>query len=149
MIVDDQPHLQELFSQELITEGYNVASVSDAQSAKRYVEHSNPDLVLLDLYLRGFEGWDVLHDIKHDAPNIPVLILTAYDTYVNDSRVSQADGYWVNSFIHLDDLKQKIADVLKLKKKESQHESYKDRRKMISLTVSPFRVIRNSRGATI
>ena len=112
LIIDDQSYIQELFSQELMDEGYKVLSTGDAESAKVYVENSKPDLVLLDLYLNGFEGWDVLHDIKSKYPHLPVIIVTAYDTYVDDPRVSQAAGYVVKSFVHFDELKQKIADVL-------------------------------------
>ena len=112
LIVDDQSYIQELFSQELMDEGYKVLSTGDAKSAKVYVENSKPDLVLLDLYLNGFEGWDLLHDIKSKDPHLPVIIVTAYDTYVDDPRVSQAAGYVVKSFVHFDELKQRIADVL-------------------------------------
>ena len=111
LIVDDQPHLQELFSHELMEEGYSVVSAGDAESAKEYLVDSKPDLVLLDLYLNGFDGWDVLRDIKSKEPLLPVLIVTAYDSYVADPRVSQADGYMVKSFVHFDELKEKIADI--------------------------------------
>ena len=87
-------------------------STGDAESAKVCLENSKPDLVLLDLFLNGFEGWNVLHEIKRKDPHLPVLIVTAYDTYADDPRLSQADGYMVKSFVHLDELKHKIADVL-------------------------------------
>jgi len=112
LIVDDQPYIQELFSQELMGEGYKVLSTGDAESAKVCLENSKPDLVLLDLFLNGFEGWNVLHEIKRKDPHLPVLIVTAYDTYADDPRLSQADGYIVKSFVHLNELKHKIADVL-------------------------------------
>ena len=112
LIVDDQPYIQELFSQELMGEGYKVLSTGDAESAKVCLENSKPDLVLLDLFLNGFEGWNVLHEIKRKDPHLPVLIVTAYDTYADDPRLSQADGYMVKSFVHLNELKHKIADVL-------------------------------------
>ena len=112
LIVDDQSYIQELFSQELMDEGYKVLSTGDAESAKVYVENSKPDLVLLDLCLNGFEGWDLLHDIKSKYPHLPIIIVTAYDTYVDDPRVSQAAGYVVKSVVHFDELKQRIADVL-------------------------------------
>ena len=41
--------------------------------------------------------------------------MTAYDSFVDDPRVSQADGYLIKSFVALDELKQKIADVLERK----------------------------------
>jgi DNA-binding NtrC family response regulator len=51
-----------------------------------------------------------------DAKSIlPVFIFTAYDSFVEDPRLSQADGYMVKSFIALDKLKEKVAEILKWK----------------------------------
>ena len=113
LIVDDQPHVRELLSEILTHEGYQVASVGDVQSMWRHLRDSPPDLVLLDLYLNGSKGWDVLRDIKSIDPNLPVLIVTGYDSYVNDPRLSQAAGYIIKSISAFDELKEKIAEVLK------------------------------------
>jgi DNA-binding response OmpR family regulator len=113
LVVDDQPHLQELFSEELREEGFGVMGVKDGESATRCLRKSEVDLVLLDLYLDGFEGWNVLSDIKTKHPQLPVLIFTAYDSYANDPRASQADGYMVKSFDALHRLKEKIVDLVR------------------------------------
>lgn len=115
LISDDQAYVREFLSEELAHEGYRVASIGDAESFWRYIRDSRPDLVLLDLYLDGFEGWEVLCDIKRENPNLPVIIVTAYDSFEDDPRLSQADGYVVKSFVALDELKQKIADILRHK----------------------------------
>lgn len=112
LIVDDQPHLQQFVSEELMDEGYSVVSVSDAESVRGCLRNSKTDLVLLDLYLNGFQGWDLLRDIKEIQPDLPVLIVTAYDCYSDDLRLSQAEGYIVKSFNKFDELKRKIAEVL-------------------------------------
>lgn len=112
LIVDDQPYLKELFSQDLMDKGYGVQTIGDVELLRQHLENSKPDLVLLEPSLHGFEGWDVLHHIKSKDPHLPVLIVTAYDSYRNDPRVSQAEGYVVKDFVHLDKLKRKIADVL-------------------------------------
>jgi len=114
LIVDDQPCVRELLSEELISEGYRVATAGDVESVRGHLRFSQPDLVLLDLYLDGPDGIGVLHDIKGQNPNLPVIIFTAYDSYVDDPRLSQADGYVIKS-IDLDELKGKIADVLRRK----------------------------------
>jgi len=111
LIVDDQSCVRELLSEELISEGYGVATLGDAESISGHLRFSQPDLVLLDLYLDGLEGIGVLHDIKRQHPDLPVIIFTAYDSYREDPRLSQADGYIIKSTV-LDELKGKIADVL-------------------------------------
>ncbi|MBW1741610.1 MAG: response regulator [Deltaproteobacteria bacterium] len=114
LIVDDQPCVRKLLSEELVCEGYRVVSVGDAESVIRHLRYSQPELVLLDLYLDGPNGFELLCDIKRQDPHLPVLIVTAYDSFVDDPRLSQADGYVIKS-INLDELKQKIADVLRQK----------------------------------
>jgi len=114
LIVDDQACIRELLSEELISEGYRVATAGDAESVSGHLRFSQPDLVLLDLYLDGPDGIGVLRDIKRQHPDLPVIIFTAYDSYVDDPRLSQADGYVIKS-IDLDELKGKIADVLRRK----------------------------------
>jgi len=112
LVVDDQACVRELISEELIIEGHQVTSVGDAKSVRKHLLFSRPDVVLLDLYLEGPQGFGLLQDIKRQRPDLPVIILSAYDSFMDDPRLSQADGYVVKS-IHLDTLKQKIAYVLR------------------------------------
>ena len=112
LVVDDQAYVREFLSQELGQDGYSVASAGDAESIWKFLEQSKPDLVLLDLCLEGFQGWDLLKGLKEKEPDLPVLILTAYDTYAEDPRASQADGYVVKSFVALDRLKHEISATL-------------------------------------
>jgi len=111
LIVDDQQCIRELLSEELIREGYRVVTTGDAESVIGHLRFSRPDLVLLDLYLDGPDGWEVLRDIKSQDPHLPVVIFTAYDSFADDPRLSRADGYVIKS-IDLGELKQKIAEVL-------------------------------------
>lgn len=114
LIVDDQACIRKLFSEELSFEGYRVETAYNGESARAHLRLSPPDVVLLDLYLDGPDGWEVLRDIKRQHPHLPVIIFTAYDSYLDDPRLSQADGYVIKS-IDLGELKQKVADVLKRK----------------------------------
>lgn len=107
LIIDDQPYLRELFSHDLIKEAYQVWSAADAESVKGYLENSNLDLVLLELSVQGFRGWGMLKEIRQKTPQLPVLIVTAYDGYKNEPRASESDGYVVKDFIHLDKLKER------------------------------------------
>jgi len=111
LIVDDQLCVQQLLTAELTLEGYHVASSGDAESAKGRLLSFRPDVVLLDLYLDGPEGFGLFDDIKRKYPDLPVIILTSYDSYRDDPRLSEADGYVIKSIV-LDELKGKIADVL-------------------------------------
>ena len=115
LIADDQFYLQEVVAQGLAGDNYHVASLRDGNSLRGYLDNSKPDLVLLEPSLNGFEGWEVLHYIKTKDPLLPVLIVTAYDSYADDPRASEADGYIVKNFAQFDELKERIAEVLNRK----------------------------------
>jgi len=112
LIVDDQRCVRELLSEELLLEGYRVHGVGDVASVSGYLRFSRPDVVLLDLCLDEADAFGLFHEIKREAPDLPVIIFTAYDSYREDPRLSQADGYVIKSMA-LDELKVKIAGVLK------------------------------------
>jgi CheY-like chemotaxis protein len=115
LIVDDQSCIRDLISEHLVDDGYQVESAGDAESAKALARSSRPDLVLLDLHLGGPDGWEVLRDVKREAPRLPVIVFTAYDNFQEDPRLSKADGYVIKS-TNLEKLKDTIADVLKAKR---------------------------------
>lgn len=114
LIVDDQACIRELLSEELTSDGYRVATAGNAESISGHLKFSRPDLVILDLYLDGPNGIGVFHNIKRQYPDLPVIIFTAYDSYREDPRLSQADGYVIKSIV-LDELKRRVADVLSRK----------------------------------
>ncbi len=111
LIIDDLPCVRQLISEELFLEGYQVHSVGDIESVREHLQFSQLDLVLLDLYLEGLEAFGLLEEIKRQHPYLPVVIVSAYDGFLDDPRLSQADGYVIKS-ICFDELKGKIADVL-------------------------------------
>ncbi len=111
LIVDDQACVRELISEELTDDGYRVTAAGDRKSVKAQLSSLRPDLVLLDLYLDGPDGFELFRHIKRQDPDLPVIIVTAYDSFSDDPRLSQADGYVLKS-LDFAELKQKVADVL-------------------------------------
>ena len=112
LIIDDQPSVLQLLSEVLADEGHRVTAVGgEAKAIQECVRRSRPDLVILDVYLERPDGFDVLRDIKKRNPHLPIIIFTAF---LDEPRISQADGYVIKSF-DLTELKQKIANALKRK----------------------------------
>jgi DNA-binding response OmpR family regulator len=111
LLVDDQPYMGEFLAEELADMGHRLKWVGDGDSLILDLDEVRPDLVLLDLCINGFEGWDLLRQIKRYDKRIPVIILTAYDSFSGDPRLSQADGYVIKDFV-TDTLKEKIAETL-------------------------------------
>jgi DNA-binding NtrC family response regulator len=113
-VVDDQAYVTEFLSQELGQGGYRVAGAGDLESIERFLETSKPDSVLLDLCLDGFKGWDIFKGLKEREPDLQVLILTAYETSLNDPGTGEADGCAAKNFVALDRLKREISEILSM-----------------------------------
>jgi len=111
LIIDDQPCVRQIISEELILEGHQVRSLGDTELVREHLQCFQTDLVLLDLFLDGFKGFGVCRDIKWRYPELPVVILTAYDSFEDDPRLCMADGYVVKS-CDFTGLKTKVFDIL-------------------------------------
>jgi two-component system OmpR family response regulator len=79
LVVDDESALAELLSMALRLEGWEVHTAGDGFSALRTGRSVQPDAVVLDMMLPDMDGLEVLRRLRADAPDIPVLFLTAKD----------------------------------------------------------------------
>ena len=79
LVVDDESSLSDLLSMALRYEGWDVRAAADGSSAVRVAREFRPDAVVLDVMLPDFDGLEVLRRMRADAPEMPVLFLTARD----------------------------------------------------------------------
>ena len=79
LVVDDEPVLAEMVSMALRYEGWNISTAGDGSSAIAAARAQRPDVVVLDVMLPDMSGLDVLHKLREENPQLPVLLLTAKD----------------------------------------------------------------------
>lgn len=79
LVVEDERRIADFIVRGLTEEGYRVEHVADGKSAELMLQSSDWDLVLLDWWLPGREGIDVLRKFRHANQSTPVLFLTARD----------------------------------------------------------------------
>ncbi len=79
MIVEDDPSHREILQRHLGQAGYEVEAFEDAEHALSAFHRFAPGLVLSDLRMPGMSGFDLLRKIRADAPDIAVVLMTAYD----------------------------------------------------------------------
>ncbi|GII05667.1 DNA-binding response regulator [Planobispora takensis] len=80
LVVDDEPTLAELLAMALRYEGWEVRSAGDGLGAVRSARDFRPDAVVLDMMLPDIDGLEVLRRLRAEAPDVPVLFLTAKDS---------------------------------------------------------------------
>jgi len=98
-VVEDQPQLLKslLKALSLFPELEVVGSAQDGERGVEQMLKLLPDLVLLDLELPGIDGIEVTKQLKRQAPQIEVLILTSFDDEqkVYEAIQAGASGYLV------------------------------------------------------
>ena len=76
LVVDDDLNISELLKLYLENEGYLVFTAHDGQEAVDTFRDKSPDLVLLDIMLPKFDGWQVCREIRKTS-SAPIIMLTA------------------------------------------------------------------------
>lgn len=94
LIIDDDPVLRELLSEQLRGAGYSPLSEPDGAAGLRAAACSDPDLVVLDVMMPGLSGWDVCERLRAASP-VPIMMLTARDDEIDKLRAFRlgADDY--------------------------------------------------------
>jgi two-component system phosphate regulon response regulator PhoB len=79
LVVEDERDIAALVAYHLTKEGYRVRTTEGGQEALEAVSAERPDLMVLDLMLPGFSGYEVLHELRRrpDMADVPVVVLTA------------------------------------------------------------------------
>ena len=80
LIIDDEADVLSSLDELMRTEGYQTAAASTAAAGLEKLDKEPFDLVLLDISLPDSNGIDVLRTIKRDSPELPVIMITAYDS---------------------------------------------------------------------
>ncbi len=77
LIVDDDKNVIELLSLYLRKEGAIPIAVLDGKSAIEVTFKEIPDLIVLDVMLLGYDGWQVCQRIRAQGIDVPIIMLTA------------------------------------------------------------------------
>jgi CheY-like chemotaxis protein len=116
LVVDDEPDVGELFRQrfrrELRSGAYVLHFAASGRDALSLVTGGvEPELLVLlsDINMPEMDGFQLLREVKSRRPNLPVIMITAYD---DDERRRAADAFgavdFLNKPIDFDHLKQRI-----------------------------------------
>ena len=90
LIIDDEAGIRESLQTLLELEGYDVETAANGEQGIARLGERSFDLVLLDLALPDRNGIDLLAEIRAHAPQLSVIMITAYGTVENAVKAMQA-----------------------------------------------------------
>lgn len=80
LIVDDERGIRETLQDIVSDEGYEVLTADSGVAALAVLQRSPVDCVLLDVWLPGKGGMDVLQEMHSTYPRIPVIMISGHGT---------------------------------------------------------------------
>ena len=91
LVADDDPGLRESLERALTREGYRIVLASDGRAALERFQAGGIDLIVTDLKMPGLTGLELLRAAKAIAPDVDVILLTAFGT-VEEAVKAMKDG---------------------------------------------------------
>src|ERR671931_407962 len=93
LVADDDGAIRTVLNQALSRAGYEVRSTSNAATLWRWVSQGEGDLVITDVVMPDENAFDLLPRIKKLRPELPVVIMSAQNTFMTAIRASERGAY--------------------------------------------------------
>ena len=114
LIVDDSKDILEGMKMFLEIKNYEVKTTVTAHNIQNDIAEFNPDLLILDIYLSGFDGRELCRKLKADknTNHLKVILFSAASNALDDYKTFGADDCLEKPF-GLNDISAKIELLLK------------------------------------
>lgn len=93
LVVDDEAAIRTSLAGILEDENYTVRTAASGPEALDAVSEKMPDLVLLDIWMDGMDGLEVLSRLKRRSPDLPVIMISGHGTIETAVQATQKGAY--------------------------------------------------------
>ncbi|AQT46537.1 nitrogen regulation protein NR(I) [Bartonella choladocola] len=93
LVADDDAAIRTVLNQALSRAGYEVRVAPNAAMLWRWIANGDGDLVITDVVMPDENAFDLLPRIKKARPEIPVIVMSAQNTFMTAIKASEAGAY--------------------------------------------------------
>src|SRR5205085_5023343 len=93
LVADDDTAIRTVLNQALSRAGYEVRLTGNAATLWRWVSQGEGDLVITDVVMPDENAFDLLPRIKKLRPELPVIVMSAQNTFMTAVRASERGAY--------------------------------------------------------
>jgi two-component system response regulator PhoP len=114
LLVEDEPVLRDQLANRLRQDGYAVDTATDGEEGLYYAGEYPIDLAIIDLGLPKLTGIELIHRLRQQGKDVPVLILTARTKWQDkvEGLESGADDYLAKPF-HYEELAARVKALIR------------------------------------
>ncbi len=116
LVVDDEDIARSNMTHVLRKDGYDCQSAENGIAALKILAAKDIDLIISDLKMDHMDGLELLSEVNHSYPEIPVIMVTGFAT-VNSAVQAMKSGaaYYLGKPVNLDELRKTVREVLNQK----------------------------------
>ncbi len=93
LVADDDAAIRTVLNQALSRAGYEVRLTGTAATLWRWVSQGEGDLVITDVIMPDENAFDLVPRIRKARPDLPVIIMSAQNTFMTAIRASERGAY--------------------------------------------------------
>ncbi len=93
LVADDDTAIRTVLNQALSRVGYEVKTTSNAATLWRWVNQGEGDVVITDVVMPDENAFDLLPRIKRGRPELPVIVMSAQNTFMTAIRASEKGAF--------------------------------------------------------
>ncbi|MBX9457812.1 MAG: nitrogen regulation protein NR(I) [Rhizobium sp.] len=93
LVADDDAAIRTVLNQALSRAGYDVRITSNAATLWRWISAGDGDMVITDVVMPDENAFDLLPRVKKLRPDLPVLVMSAQNTFMTAIKASEKGAY--------------------------------------------------------
>src|SRR5688572_10264835 len=93
LVADDDAAIRTVLNQALSRAGHTVRLTSNAATLWRWVAEGEGDVVITDVVMPDGNAFDLLPRIKRSRPDLPIVVMSAQNTFMTAIRASEKGAY--------------------------------------------------------
>jgi two-component system, NtrC family, nitrogen regulation response regulator GlnG len=93
LVADDDAAIRTVLNQALARAGYDVRTTGQVSTLWNWVAQGDGDLVITDVVMPDGNAFDVLPRIKRFRPDLPIIVMSAQNTFMTAIRASERGAY--------------------------------------------------------
>jgi two-component system nitrogen regulation response regulator GlnG len=113
LVTDDDAAIRTVVREALRRAGHVVEVAGNLAEQRRAFVHFRPDVLVTDVVLPDGNGLDAIADIRADYPDLPIIVLSAQNTFTTALRANEEGAFeYLPKPFDLGELGRAVADAL-------------------------------------